>query len=45
RERLRRALNKIDTVVYAAALKQVPAAEYNLIEIRTNVMGAEAETL
>lgn len=41
-DRLRRALNGIDIVVHAAALKQVPAAEYNPIEcIRTNVMGAE----
>ena len=41
-DRLRRALNGIDVVVHAAALKQVPAAEYNPIEcIRTNVMGAE----
>ena len=32
----------IDTVVHAAALKQVPAAEYNPIEfINTNVLGAE----
>jgi FlaA1/EpsC-like NDP-sugar epimerase len=29
RDRLRRALEGIDTVVHAAALKQVPAAEYN----------------
>ena len=42
RERLRRALEGIDTVVHAAALKQVPAAEYNPIEfINTNVLGAE----
>lgn len=42
RDRLRRALEGIDTVVHAAALKQVPAAEYNPIEfIRTNVLGAE----
>jgi UDP-N-acetylglucosamine 4,6-dehydratase len=41
-ERLRRALERIDTVVHAAALKQVPAAEYNPIEfIKTNVLGAE----
>lgn len=41
-ERLRRALEQIDTVVHAAALKQVPAAEYNPIEfIKTNVLGAE----
>ena len=42
RERLDRALSGIQIVVHAAALKQVPAAEYNPIEcIKTNVMGAE----
>jgi len=42
RDRLRRALECIDTVVHAAALKQVPAAEYNPFEfINTNVLGAE----
>ena len=42
RARLTRALEGIDTVVHAAALKQVPAAEYNPIEfINTNVLGAE----
>lgn len=42
RNRLRRALQGIDTVVHAAALKQVPAAEYNPMEfIHTNIMGAE----
>ncbi len=41
-DRLARALEGIDTVVHAAALKQVPAAEYNPIEfIKTNVLGAE----
>lgn len=41
-DRLRRALEHIDTVVHAAALKQVPAAEYNPMEfIKTNVLGAE----
>lgn len=40
--RLRRALEGIDIVVHAAALKQVPTAEYNPFEcIRTNVMGAQ----
>jgi UDP-N-acetylglucosamine 4,6-dehydratase/5-epimerase len=40
--RLERALKGIDYVVHAAALKQVPAAEYNPIEcIKTNVIGAE----
>ena len=42
RDRLRRTLQGIDTVVHAAALKQVPAAEYNPIEfINTNVLGSE----
>ena len=42
RSRLVRALEGIDAVVHAAALKQVPAAEYNPIEfINTNVLGAE----
>lgn len=42
RPRLKRALEGVDTVVHAAALKQVPAAEYNPIEfILTNVIGAE----
>ena len=42
RDRLRRALEGIDTVIHAAALKQVPAAEYNPMEfINTNVLGAE----
>ena len=40
--RLRRALEGCDTVVHAAALKQVPAAEYNPMEfVKTNVLGAE----
>ena len=42
KDRLKRALEGIDTVVHAAALKQVPAAEYNPMEfIKTNVLGAE----
>ena len=41
-ERLKQAMRGIDFVVHAAALKQVPAAEYNPTEcIRTNVSGAE----
>lgn len=41
-ERLRQAMRGVDYVVHAAALKQVPAAEYNPTEcIRTNVSGAE----
>jgi UDP-N-acetylglucosamine 4,6-dehydratase/5-epimerase len=40
--RLKRALEGIDTVVHAAALKQVPAGEYNPFEfILTNVLGAQ----
>lgn len=40
--RLKRAMEGIDTVVHAAALKQVPAAEYNPFEaIKTNVLGAQ----
>jgi UDP-N-acetylglucosamine 4,6-dehydratase len=40
--RLEMAMRDIDYVVHAAALKQVPAAEYNPFEcIRTNVLGAE----
>ncbi len=42
RDRLNLALRGIDIIIHAAALKQVPAAEYNPMEcIRTNVMGAE----
>ena len=41
-DRLHRALEGIDVVVHAAALKQVPAAEYNPFEcIKTNIMGAQ----
>lgn len=41
RERLYRAMNNVDIVVHAAALKQVPTCEYNPIEaIRTNIDGA-----
>lgn len=40
--RLRQAMEGIDIVVHAAALKQVPAAEYNPFEaIKTNVLGAQ----
>ncbi len=39
--RLRRSLDRVDIVVHAAALKQVPVCEYNPLEaIKTNVMGA-----
>jgi UDP-N-acetylglucosamine 4,6-dehydratase len=42
RDRLHRALDGVDIVVHAAALKQVPAAEYNPFEaVKTNVIGAE----
>jgi UDP-N-acetylglucosamine 4,6-dehydratase len=41
-ERLRQATRDVDFIVHAAALKQVPAAEYNPSEcIKTNVGGAE----
>lgn len=41
-DRLRRAMEGISVVIHAAALKQVPAAEYNPFEcIKTNVMGAQ----
>jgi UDP-N-acetylglucosamine 4,6-dehydratase len=40
--RLNQAMEGVDTVVHAAALKQVPAAEYNPFEcIKTNVLGAQ----
>lgn len=42
RERLTQAMRGIDIVIHAAALKQVPAAEYNPTEcVKTNVHGAE----
>lgn len=42
RDRLLRALEDVDIVIHAAALKQVPAAEYNPFEaIKTNVLGAQ----
>ena len=41
RDRLYRAMNGVDTVIHAAALKQVPACEYNPFEaVKTNVIGA-----
>jgi len=40
-DRLRRAMDGVDVVVHAAALKQVPACEYNPMEaIMTNIFGA-----
>lgn len=42
KERLTQAMNGVDFVIHAAALKQVPAAEYNPMEcIKTNIKGAE----
>jgi UDP-N-acetylglucosamine 4,6-dehydratase len=43
RERLRRAFEaRVDIVIHAAALKQVPACEYNPFEaVKTNILGAE----
>jgi UDP-N-acetylglucosamine 4,6-dehydratase len=41
-ERLAQAMNGVDLVIHAAALKQVPAAEYNPMEcIKTNILGAQ----
>ena len=41
KERLNEAMRDIDVVIHAAALKQVPAAEYNPMEcIKTNIHGA-----
>ncbi|MCF8360336.1 MAG: UDP-N-acetylglucosamine 4,6-dehydratase (inverting) [Prolixibacteraceae bacterium] len=41
-ERFKRACENIDVIIHAAALKQVPTAEYNPMEaVKTNVMGAE----
>lgn len=40
--RLKRACERIDIIIHAAALKQVPAAEYNPMEaVKTNVLGAQ----
>ncbi|KUO59623.1 UDP-N-acetylglucosamine 4,6-dehydratase (inverting) [bacterium BRH_c32] len=42
KERLIRAMEGVDIVVHAAALKQVPAAEYNPFEaVKTNIMGGQ----
>ena len=42
KERLKFAFRDVDIVVHAAALKQVPTAEYNPIEyIKTNIIGAQ----
>jgi UDP-N-acetylglucosamine 4,6-dehydratase len=42
KERLHRAFHNVDFVIHAAALKQVPAAEYNPFEaVKTNILGAQ----
>lgn len=42
KDRLKRALNGVDYVIHAAAMKQVPACEYNPFEaIKTNIHGAQ----
>lgn len=42
KERLSRAFHNVDIVIHAAALKQVPAAEYNPFEaVKTNILGAQ----
>ena len=41
-DRLKRAMEDVDIVIHAAALKQVPAAEYNPFEaVKTNVLGGQ----
>jgi UDP-N-acetylglucosamine 4,6-dehydratase/5-epimerase len=41
-DRLRKAMEGVDVVIHAAAMKQVPAAEYNPFEaVKTNILGAE----
>src|SRR5690348_14252507 len=42
KSRLMQAFNEVDYVVHAAAMKQIPAAEYNPMEcIKTNINGAQ----
>lgn len=42
KERLNRAFHNVDYIIHAAALKQVPAAEYNPFEaVKTNILGAQ----
>jgi UDP-N-acetylglucosamine 4,6-dehydratase len=42
RDRLHRAFQGVDYIIHAAALKQVPAAEYNPFEaVKTNILGAQ----
>ncbi|MBI4512454.1 MAG: UDP-N-acetylglucosamine 4,6-dehydratase (inverting) [Deltaproteobacteria bacterium] len=41
-DRLSRALDGVELIIHAAALKQVPAAEYNPFEaVKTNILGAQ----
>ena len=41
-ERLKQATDGVDIIIHAAAIKQIPAAEYNPMEaIKTNIIGAE----
>src|ERR1035441_1486372 len=41
-ERLKRAMEGVDILIHSAALKQVPAAEYNPFEaVKTNVIGGQ----
>ncbi len=45
-ERLWRAFDGVDFVIHAAALKQVPAAEYNPFEaVKTNIIGARMSSM
>jgi len=42
KNRMQEAMEDVDYVIHAAAMKQVPAAEYNPMEcIKTNIYGAE----
>lgn len=42
KERMNRAFRNVDCVIHAAAIKQVPAAEYNPFEaVKTNILGAQ----
>lgn len=42
KERLYRAFHEVDYIIHAAALKQIPAAEYNPFEaVKTNILGAQ----
>ncbi|WP_457562670.1 polysaccharide biosynthesis protein, partial [Caminibacter pacificus] len=42
KERLKKSMEDLDIVIHAAALKQVPAAEYNPMEaVKTNINGAQ----